>query len=201
MNQHSTLAWFKALLGDDQKLQAWLYKLWHTEYSGGAEHVAFIEKFKSSLTEREIKIYQNIAADEFRHADMIEVILIEQYGFDPKTTDVPIVESEYWKEMLRPLTQSELAEYSDQVGVFTVAPAPKHLYAAANFFGEQAAAERFKIMLEADFCPQHLKEFLEVVLPEETFHRETLKRLATPVALQLMQSRNQKALGKLTKRS
>lgn len=154
-----TQEWWKSVLSDEVKLEAFLRKLEHTEYSGYDEHMLFIAN--NRLTDRQFKILDQIALDELKHSEAL-IAVMSGRGMVWKPYEGKV--SVYWETVLQDCTS-----YTD--------------YCAANYYGEALACERFKIMLDMPETPEDIKDFLRLALPDETFHRITLKNEAGEVAL------------------
>lgn len=148
-----TSAWWSRTLKDEPKLIAWLQKLEQTEIGGYDDYMAFIAAFDPD--ERTHKIFTNIAEDEKKHAGIITDVLSAR-GFELNPVRVP---STYWMTMNSHIVDLQTA-------------------AAVNYFGEALAAFRFEVLIEHHDTPQDIKEMLSIILPDEQFHRETLKRLS-----------------------
>lgn len=129
---------------------------------------------KNHVSEREALILTNIANDEKKHSD----ILIEL--FQERKIELVKVgpDSTYWEEML------------------AYVPSTAH-YCAANYFGEALAAFRFEVIAEMPETPEDIKGFIRKALPDEIFHRETLRRLAGEEVLVEMKQRHDEALARL----
>lgn len=170
-----TRDWWKRCLADPEKLHAWLVKLRSVEVDGFIEHMAFMRNTSYMMSIREQAILTNIALDEKRHGLLLEALLFSRGACPPAS---PKCISTYWNEVL------------------SEAKTPSAYY-AANYFGERLAAERFEIILDIPETPSDIREVLQAVLPDEIFHRETLKRLAKPEDLALYEAKHQAALQKL----
>lgn len=170
-----TQNWWRRVISDEVKLVAWLQKLQRTEIGGYHDHMHYMKNHV--VTERERMILTNIAIDEMNHSNILcdlfvsRGIIVDQTG----------PESTYWEQML-----SDVDSTSD--------------YCAANYFGEALAAQRFEIIAEMPETPGDIKEFIHKALPDEIFHRETLRRLAGDESLVKMAALHEVALAKLTGR-
>lgn len=170
-----TNEWWKVLLKDEPRLILWLQKLCMTELSGYTDYFSIERKFKPE--DRTKKILTNIAEDELKHSSLIiKVLQGRGSNIDPNP---PL--SQYWKEM-----NSHIIDLPSACAV--------------NYYGEALAAFRFEILQEHPDTPSDIKEMLRIILPDEQFHRETLKKLAGPEILDRFVSLHNGALDKLKKR-
>lgn len=159
-----TQEWWVRTTADESKLLAWLKKLYGTEIGGYDDYQTFMAAYVVDpvtgfpMTEAMMRtglILTNIADDEKKHAGiLIDVLAGRGHTIDP---DAPA--SEYWKTMDSHITDLTTA-------------------CAANYYGEALAAFRFEVITEMDCTPSDVKEALRIILPDEQFHRQTLKRLA-----------------------
>lgn len=154
ITREQTVAWWDRCLADPAKFAAWVQKLWWTEVGGYQEHVAFIQAHPLSLRER--SILQHVADDELKHASLLGFYM-EEKGIG--RGDTPI-KSAYWDNIL-----ADAKSFS--------------AYCAANYYGEALAAERFKVLVEHPGTPEDFRGILQMILPDEVFHRVTLEKLAT----------------------
>lgn len=167
-----TQAWWLRCLADPIKLTAWLQKLQRTELGGYNDHMDFMSH--NSVSDRERQILTNIAHDELNHSAM----LVDLFA-DRKILVVSDgVQSTYWDEVLS-----------------SVNSVPE--YCAANYYGEALAAWRFEVIAEMPETPADIREFIRRALPDEIFHRETLRRLAGEGALITVGVVHEQAYGKL----
>ncbi len=150
-----TSNWWSKLVKDEAKTAAWLKKLYGTELGGYEDYQSFLARFKAETSERTIKILSNIADDELKHSKVIiDVLAGRGHQLDPNPP-----QSTYWQTM-----DSHIIDLTTAC--------------AANYYGEALAAFRFEVIAEHPDTPTDIKEMLRIVLPDEQFHRETLKRLA-----------------------
>lgn len=148
-----TSAWWARTVRDEPKLIKFLQKLQQTEIGGFDDYQEYVGRFE--MDDRTKKIYQNIADDELKHSGLI-IDLLESRGFKSSLDPMP---SSYWTEMNSKIVDLETAS-------------------AVNYFGEALAAFRFEVMIDHVDTPADIKEMLSIILPDEQFHRQTLKRLA-----------------------
>ena len=148
-----TSDWWSRTVKDEAKLIKWLQKLQQTEIGGFDDWNAYADTFKPD--ERTLKIISNIADDELKHSCLI-VNLLNERGFHNSLDKMP---SQYWDTMNTHIVDLETA-------------------AAVNYFGEALAAFRFEILVEHKETPGDIRDLLRIVLPDEQFHRQTLKRIA-----------------------
>lgn len=167
-----TKAWWRGLLKDRTRFEAWLQKLHRTEFEGYTGHLQFLAQPSSAdVTERTAQILLNIAMDELKHARLIEGFMANQ-GL-AVIPDPP--QSQYWKTM-----NSQVNGFND--------------YLAVNYLGEDLAATRFEIILGMPETPKEFGQALTLILPDEQFHRETLKRLAGEEAIKRMSATHVQAV-------
>lgn len=170
--KEETFAWWAGVVNDPVKMQAWLQKLRRTELEGYTEHCTFLGK-AGLIDERTAKILMNIALDELKHAGIIDGLLQERgfpLGEPPK--------SAYWESM--------------NANVVTLEE-----YCAVNYFGEDLAASRFHLIQAHPQTPTDIKEALRIILPDEVFHRSTLKHLAGEEVIERMRPHHDKAVALL----
>jgi len=148
-----TSDWWVRVNQDETKLIAWLKKLYGTEIGGHDDYFSFLSKFQ--VDDRTEKIFTNIALDELKHGGLIENLLDARgHKLDPNPP-----QSSYWLEMDSHIEDLKTA-------------------AAVNYFGEALAAFRFEVIIDHPATPSDVKEILNVILPDEQFHRTTLRRIA-----------------------
>lgn len=155
-----TQEWWKRCLKDDAKLVKWLQKLENTEIGGYHDYVHAMGTFV--LDARTYKIFANIASDEFKHSNLL-LQLFEDRKIEPQSANADIA-STYWKTMNAQIVDLDT-------------------YCAVNYLGESLAAFRFEVISEMPETPSDIKYFLDNALPDEQFHRETLKRLCSEEVL------------------
>lgn len=157
-----TVDWWRKTCSNNDKLRTYLQRLYQTEKSGYKDHMNVLKSGEyPEMTDKERQILDNIAMDELGHAGMLASIL-GAYGWKAPTEPIP--EGGYW-----PFVMSHVNTYSQ--------------YAAANYCGEALAASKFTVMLECEFTPPLIRDFLAFALPEETFHMTTLRKQAEPTDL------------------
>lgn len=167
-----TQEWWMRTTKDEQKMIAWLKKLYGTEVGGYDDYQAFLRRF--TLDDRTTKIFTNIGEDELKHGGLI-INLLDSRGH--KIEERPPV-SAYWTEMNERIHDLPTA-------------------AAVNYFGEALAAFRFEVILEMPNTPQDVKNLLDVVLPDEQFHRQTLRKIAGEDLIQQFQEYHDAAVKRL----
>lgn len=155
-----TQDWWKRCLKDDAKLVRWLQKLENTEIGGFHDYVTAMGTYV--LDARTHRIFANIASDEFKHSNLL-LQLFQDRKIEPQSTNEEFVSS-YWKTMNSHIVDLET-------------------YCAVNYLGESLAAFRFEVIAEMPETPSDIKYFLDKALPDEQFHRETLKRLCSEKVL------------------
>lgn len=170
-----TKEWWTRLCSDEALMHAWLSKLRSTEYGGFVDHVNFLQQHQE-VDARLAKIIENIGDDERRHAAFLDQVIRDR-GW--KLMLVP--ESTYWESIL-----SSVVTAKD--------------YCAANYYGEAAACDRFTIMRDMDCTPSDVKAFIDFALPDEVFHRVTLKREAGEETLEKFKVMHDEAMAKILRR-
>ncbi len=153
-----TQEWWKRTCADKDKMVAWVQKLYLTEIGGHDDYQNFLRMFEA--TQRTTLILQNIAQDEKKHAGILENLL-DARGFKLNPDAPP---SEYWKTLDSHITNLDTA-------------------CAANYYGEALAAFRFEVIVDMDCTPEDVQQALRIILPDEQFHRTTLRRLASDETL------------------
>lgn len=172
-NIRFTQDWWLRTINDTSKLTRWLQKLQRTEFGGYQDHIDYMAA--NSVTEREQLILTNIAEDELKHSNL----LIDLFAGRGIAVDANGENSTYWDEILSHVNST--AEYC-----------------AANYFGESLAATRFEIIQDMSQTPSDIREVIRQVLPDEIFHRETLKRMAGDEVIARMQTLHDAAYQRLT---
>lgn len=148
-----TQEWWKRTTADEGKLLAWTKKLHGTEIGGYDDYQGFLATYEADS--RTQLILSNIADDERKHAGiLVDLLAGRGHRIDP---DAP--PSTYWQTMDSHITDLTSA-------------------CAANYYGEALAAFRFEVIIDMNCTPGDMKEALRIILPDEQFHRTTLKRLA-----------------------
>lgn len=167
-----TNQWWKGVVADEAKLLKWLQKLQQTEIGGYDDYMSFLSLYK--VDERTTKVFTNIAEDEKKHSGLI-IDLLESIGSKASVIAMP---STYWDDMNGYICDVKSA-------------------AAVNYFGEALAAFRFELIEEHPDTPANVRELIQKVLPDEQFHRETLKRIAGDSILELYSTYHFDAVEKL----
>lgn len=174
-----TREWWKRVCADPDKMRAWLVKLQQTEIDGFYDWKYYQTQFAAEMskTPNAFAITTNIGADEYKHSEILTKLMGER--------NIAVVkgygnQSSYWNEVNAHIT--ELADCC-----------------AVNYYGEALAAFRFEIIADMPETPSDLKEALRIILPDEQFHRETLKRLAGEEALAKIKPVHEAAMARLLK--
>lgn len=158
-----TKTWWANLLKDEVRLTKWLQKLQRTEIGGFYDYQAILNDDAYKIDERTQKIFVNIALDEFKHSNLL-LDLFEARKIEPAEIGAPETISSYWTQMNERI-----------ISVDT--------FCAVNYYGEGLAAFRFEIIQAHPNTPADIKFFIDQALPDEQFHRETLKRLSSEESL------------------
>lgn len=167
-----TTEWWQRTTKDEAKLIAWLKKLYGTEIGGHDDYQSFLKRYV--VEDRTAKIFTNIAEDELKHGKLIEELLDSrghQLALNPP-------KSTYWEEM-----DARIVDVSTA--------------AAVNYFGEALAAFRFEVIIDLPNTPSDIKEMLGVILPDEQFHRQTLRRIAGADMIEQFQEYHDAAVRRL----
>lgn len=167
-----TNQWWSGVAADETKLTKWLQKLQQTEIGGYDDYMSFLSLYK--VDERTTRIFTNIAEDEKKHSGLI-IDLLESRGSGTSAIAMP---STYWDDMNKYVVDTKTA-------------------AAVNYFGEALAAFRFELIEAHEETPSDVRELIRKVLPDEQFHRETLKRIAGDNLLDIYSSYHFDAVEKL----
>lgn len=167
-----TRAWWRRTVNDETQLKRWLQKLYRTELEGYTDHLGFLAT-EGAIEERTAKILLNVALDELKHSHLLADILADR-GYNLGAPPASL----YWEEM-----NSHVVCLED--------------YCAVNHYGEALAAFRFEVIHEMPETPSDLRRALEIILPDEQFHRVTLEKLAGDKALARMAEVHEKASKKL----
>lgn len=171
-----TTEWWAKLCKDDEKMVKWLQKLYHTELDGYVDWINLEDIFSYQITDRTKAILTNIANDELKHSNIISELLSDR-GYSI-IDNVP--KSQYWDQMNINIVDLNTA-------------------CAVNYYGEALAAFRFEVLVEHPDTPRDIKNALGIILPDEQFHRETLKRLAGDEALSKLREKHDQAMANLRK--
>jgi len=169
-----TTEWWTKLCKDDEKMVKWLQKLYHTELDGFVDWGGLEDAFSYQITDRTRAILTNIANDELKHSGIIKELLYDR-GY---STIDNVPKSQYWDQMNTNIVDLNTA-------------------CAVNYYGEALAAFRFEVLVEHPDTPRDIKNALEIILPDEQFHRETLKRLAGNEALAKLREKHDQAMANL----
>lgn len=161
-NIQFTKDWWKRLCSDPEKMRAWLIKLEQTELDGYYDWEYYKTQFAKDIGPKTLLTVTNIGLDELKHSNLLRGIMKER-GIEPVKGYGN--QSSYWNEM------------NAQVMDFDTC-------CAINYHGEALAAFRFEVISEMEETPSDIKEILYIILPDEQFHREALKRLATEETLE-----------------
>lgn len=160
-----TREWWYRKCSDPRNMEAWLQKLQSTEQQGSRDYYKAIAQYGAQLTHQQQALMIHIATDEARHAQMIRSVLRAR-GITPMSkSEAP--ESQYWSEMGKHM-----------VCVRT--------FAAANYFGELLAAERFCTILSHHQTPPDVFDLIRAILPDEDAHHKILFRMAGEAAINEM---------------
>jgi len=154
-----TKEWWITCCNDPFKMARWLQKLQNTEIGGYNDYVVALQTY--TVDERTQQIFRNIGADEQKHSGIL-VDLMGDRGIALKpASECP---SAYWDYVNAHIHDMET-------------------YCAVNYYGEALAAFRFEIIQEMSCTSSDIRKALDIILPDEQFHRTTLKRLAGDDAL------------------
>lgn len=166
--------WWKNLLQDQDRYKSWLAKLTNTEHAGYVDYQELNTKFNFAQHGAIQRILLSIADDELRHSQLL-IQLLDSMGV--KHEIAPSV-STYWDTM-----------YNHIVDI--------HTAAAVNYFGESLAADRFEILRNHPQTPSDFANALDVILPDEIFHRQSLMRVAGFDTIELLRPHHDTAYQQL----
>jgi rubrerythrin len=166
-----TQDWWRRCLKDDAKLVKWLQKLENTEIQGFHDYMHAMSTMVCD--DRNNRIFSNIANDEFKHSQLL-LQIFEDRKIEPQSTNQEIA-STYWKTM-----NAQIVDFDS--------------FCAVNYLGESLAAFRFEVIAEMAETPSDIKQFLTIALPDEQFHRQTLKRMCSEETLVRIQAVHDEAV-------
>jgi rubrerythrin len=155
-----TKDWWTKCCNDPERMVRWLQKLQNTEIGGYNDYVVARQTY--IIDERTQHIFQNIGEDEQKHSGILVELMIERGIKLKAASECPSV---YWDYVNSHITDLET-------------------YCAVNYYGEALAAFRFEIIQDLSCTPSDIRQALDIILPDEQFHRQTLKRLAGDQALE-----------------
>ncbi|MBI1327390.1 MAG: hypothetical protein GC136_07065 [Alphaproteobacteria bacterium] len=170
-NAEFTKSWWERLLKDEDAMNRWLAKLWRTESDGYPDNMEAAEKYAQDSRGARV-IFQQTGLDEKHHGELLWDLLAAR-GITPDATKQP--QSVYWDHVNGLVT--DLATC-----------------AAAFAIGEQFAADRFAYIHAHQDTPADVKAFLDVALPDETYHATSFERISTPEALAAALARHNEAV-------
>lgn len=170
-----TKSWWTRCLNDENKLSAWLQKLQNTELSGYSDYNNFAVKNINTMSSVMMKSLNFIAEDELKHSNLI-IQLMDSRGINVKPAEE--CRSTFWDSMNANIVSVET-------------------FCAVNYYGEALAADRFQVILGMNETPSDIKELLRIVLPDEQFHRNALKKYAGEEALEVIKVHYDLALANL----
>jgi hypothetical protein len=177
-----TEAWWQSVCANPEKMARWLRKLQITEIEGGIDYDKLLageyehqllDPVAFSMDERVQKVFANIGADEHKHSGIL-LDLMSAWKIEPATPIQDGIVSSYWSTMNQEIVDLDT-------------------YCAVNYLGEGLAAFRFEIIHQMDCTPVEIRNALDIILPDEQFHRQTLKRLASDEALDRIYTVHQRA--------
>lgn len=174
-----TINWWTRLCNDEERMNAWLVKLYHTELDGYSSNFEANAKWNKTGIVKVEKFLVKTAQDELRHADLLRCLLARR-GVYVDNIDIP-EESLYWSEMDKHV-----------VGLRSCC--------AVFYFGEQLATERFQVIYDHPDTPVDVMAFIESALPDETYHAHGFKSLAGDSAINAMLQHHNRVLSELLKR-
>lgn len=172
-----TNGWWSSLLKDQDRYIAWLKKLTNTEYAGYTDYQELNDKFNFAQHGAVQRILLKIADDELRHSQLLTQLLD---GMGINHVVGPSV-SIYWDQMYGHIRDI-------------------HTAAAVNYFGEDLAAARFEILRAHPQTPSDFAQALDVILPDEIFHGQSLARVAGLETISQMREHHELAMNNLIHR-
>lgn len=172
-----TQRWWDKLLKDEAAMNKWLCKLWRTEDGGEKDNLKAIVDYKMEEGSRPYKIFAQTGKDENKHAGLL-IDVLKGRGIEKPAGENP-AESLYWNHMYHFLTDLQSC-----AAIFAV--------------GEQLAAVRFKVIAAHPETPSDIKKgFLDVALPDETYHATAFASLADPEHMKMAYDQHQIAVNLL----
>jgi tRNA isopentenyl-2-thiomethyl-A-37 hydroxylase MiaE len=151
-----TLAWWMKLLNDEEKLNAWLIKLYHNEYDAYWRFKNFAQQFTSENTENWF-LFMFLAEQELRHSVMVKIVIHKRGIVLPQNWMSN--QGLYWEKVLPCIVDLETA-----AGVGTLA--------------ESLSFERLRVLASCCSTPADLKELFDLIIPDERIHTQVLRVLA-----------------------
>lgn len=170
-----TKNWWSNLLKKEDKLNAWLIKLFFNEHIASLRFDNIIDKFNQEISEIDFKLFRNISKDEKHHASLLMVYLAAKNIYLDNTLQL---QSKYWPETEKYSTIFELA-------------------CAVAAYAEVTALIRFRILVNDNQTPKDLKILFETILPDEERHAKILTELAGPKSMQEIRPYHEKGLTNL----
>ena len=167
-----TNAWWASLVKDQERLIAWIHKLYNSELYGCDEYSAFITRYNPEEVTR--FTLRAMAQDEMRHAGYLDQVL--GYWGQPQATITP--RSQYWNEMQQHAIDFRTA-------------------CAVKYFGEALAAERFNLLVKHPDTPDDLFHAFRWIAPDEERHCQIMFVLAGHEAIVEMEKHHKVAVANL----
>lgn len=170
-----TNAWWASLVKDEERLIAWIQKLYNSEMHGYDEYTGFITRYKPEQVTR--TVLNAMAMDERRHAAILDQVL----SYRDRYTASWLPPSQYWTEMQKHATSFKTA-------------------CAVKYFGEALAAERFKLLEKHPDTPDALFHAFRWIGPDELKHCQAMFVMAGHEAIVEMEKHHLVALANLVKK-
>jgi rubrerythrin len=161
-----TKEWWKKCCADPVKMARWLQKLQITEIEGGLDYDMLLNHTYEQqmaapdqfvIDDRIRRVFANIGEDEHKHSGILLDLMADR-KITPAAHGQTGTQSSYWTTMNKEIVDLDT-------------------YCAVNYLGEGLAAFRFEIIHEMACTPQDISNALDIILPDEQFHRQTLKRM------------------------
>ncbi|WKZ28635.1 MAG: ferritin-like domain-containing protein [Patescibacteria group bacterium] len=156
-----TSQWFETLVRTDSLYTGWLPSLYWAERGGALRFGEIVGRFQPRGYA--FNSYAGIIADEFRHAGLVEHLLVEK-GIPVPSAPKP---ERYWGQIWPWIKSFEDA-------------------CAAGAFGEMLARNRFRVIARHPLLPADFRPIVEQILPDEERHAELLGKLAGTDAMHRM---------------
>lgn len=176
-----TKAWWTKVCNEPERMARWLRKLQITEIEGGRDYDMLLAKQYAQqivapeqfvMDERVERVFKNIGDDEHKHSGILLDLMADRQ-ITPATPSTD-TQSSYWTTMNEQIVDLDT-------------------YCAVNYLGEGLAAFRFEIIHEMDCTPEDVSNALDIILPDEQFHRQTLKRMTREETLERIMKVHQHA--------
>lgn len=159
MEMQTSKQWWDETKADPAKLIEWLKNQFHGELTASARIREFLKKFPTS-SKAQSMVLDVIADQEYKHAWWVSGLLTARGAAAVRLTK----EERYWAHTLPEITSFES-------GCAVAAKA------------EEMRLERIRVIVEDEDAPLDIRAVFAKILPEEQFHAQAFKRMASAEAL------------------